>query len=189
MFFHICIRSQACSFDTRKGAKIYMAGFYNFGISTEFCTFCLKSFHLCCLMVLKIFLPRRQSWPLNLVRDKTIVLFVSDYRTSLLVLVCDDWNYMSLLLNIVHVPSTDSILPLSSPRWPFFPWLLLLFPQLRSGLWNFDFWSSDQYEVLQTSSIVNNLSAQYFGRSLSRTKPRQYEAEESHAIFWLVQSF
>ena len=54
------------------------------------------------------FLLHRLSWPSNLVRERTIVLFV-----SLLVLVCHDWNYMSLLLNIVQVCSTENTLPLS----------------------------------------------------------------------------
>ena len=64
----------------------------------------------------------------------------------------------------------------------FDSWWLLLSPQLRSGLWSSEFSSSDQYEVLQTFSIVNNLSVHCFGQFLSRTKPRQSEAEQSPAI-------
>ena len=44
---------------------------------------------------------------------------------------------MSLLLNIVHVLSSENTLTLSSLRrlsFLFDSWLLLLFPQLRSGL-------------------------------------------------------
>ena len=112
MFFHICIQSQTWSFDTREDAKIYMTVFFcdNFCNGTDFRSFCLKSFHLCCLVFLRMFLSLRQYWPSNLVRRKTIVLFVSDHRTSLLVLVRHDWNYMSLLLNTVHVPSTENTL-------------------------------------------------------------------------------
>ena len=73
----------------------------------------------------------------NLVREKTIVLFVSDHCTSLLVLVCHDGNHMSLLLNIVHVPSTENNLPLSSPRWlSFFPfWLVVTDPLSTISFW------------------------------------------------------
>ena len=61
--------------------KHYMTGFYNFCDGTEFRSICLKSFHLCCL-VFEDFLPRRQSWPSNLVRERTIVFFISDHRTK-----------------------------------------------------------------------------------------------------------
>ena len=46
----------------------------------EFRSFCLKSFHLCCLMFLRIFLPRRQSWPSNLVLVMTETTWIS-FRT------------------------------------------------------------------------------------------------------------
>ena len=36
MFFHICIQSQTCSFDTREDANSYMTGFSNFCNGTEF---------------------------------------------------------------------------------------------------------------------------------------------------------
>ena len=63
----------------------------------------------------------------------------------------------------------------------FLSWLIL-FPQLRSRLWSFEFSSSDQYEILQTSSIVNNLSAHCFEQFLGRTKLRESEAEQNPAI-------
>ena len=166
----MCIRSQTC--------EIYMTGFYKYWITA-------RNFALCCLMFLKIFLLLRQSWPSSSVQDKTIVLFASDHRTSLLVQVRHDWNYVSLLRNIVHVPSTENTLTLSLLRKLsvlFASWWLLLFPQLRSGLWHFEFSSSDQQEVLQKSSIVNNLYVHYFERFLDRTKPRQSEAEQSPVI-------
>ena len=135
--------------------------------------------------VLMIFLTLHQSWPSNLVREKTIVLFVSDHCTSLLVLVCCDWNYMSLLLNIVHVFSTENTLPLSSQRrlsFLFDTWWLIIFPQLCSRLWSFEFSSSDQFEVLQMSSIVDYLFVHCFEQFLGRTKPTQSEAEQSLVI-------
>ena len=155
-----------------------MTGLYIFYKGTEYCSLCLKSFPLCCLMFLRIFLPLRQSWPSNLVREQTIVLFVSDRRTSLLVLVCHDWNYMSLL-------STENTIPLSSLRklsFLFDSWWLLLFPHLRSELWSLEFSSSDQYEVLQTHSLVKNLSAHHFEQFMGHRKPQQSEAEQSPEI-------
>ena len=58
----------------------------------------------------------------------------------------------------------------------FDSWCLLLSPQLRSGLWSFEFSS------LKTFSIVNNLSVHCFEQFLGRTKPRQSEAEQSPVI-------
>ena len=57
MFFQICIRSQTCSFHTREDAKNCMTGFFlkHFCNGTEFRSFCLKSFLLCCLMFLRNF--------------------------------------------------------------------------------------------------------------------------------------
>ena len=160
-------RSQTCSLGHMGGCQNLHDGFFTYilyrhGISL------LLSEELSSLLpnVVEDLLSHRQSWPSNLVREQTIVLFVSDHCTSLLVLVCHDWNYMSLLLNIVHVLSTENTLPLSSLRRLSFLFNsrgLILFPQLRSGLWSFEFSSSDQYEVLQMSqsyitclSIVSN---------------------------------
>ena len=130
-------------------------------------------------MFLRIFLPRRQSWPSNLVRERTIVLFVSDHRTSLLVPACHDSNYMSLLSNIVHVPSTENTLPLSSPRG-----LSFLFPLHNVALDSVVSSSHHLINVkfLQTFSIVNNLSVHCFEQFLGRTKPRQSKAEQSPVI-------
>ena len=94
IFRQTCIHSETCSFDTLEDADIYMTGFYNFCIGTESDFFCQR-FHLCCLF-------HRQS----LLREKTIVLFVSDHCHCCQRLLCHDWNYMSLLWNIVHLPST-----------------------------------------------------------------------------------
>ena len=97
--------------------RTYMTGFLQnlnrHGISL----FCLKSFPLCCLIPSRIFVPRRKSvLPSNGMREKTIVLFVSDLRHCFQRLPCHDWNCMSLLWKIVHVPSTENTLPLSSQR-------------------------------------------------------------------------
>ena len=172
--FLVCIRSQTCSFDTREEASIYMRGFYKSWIGMELRSFYLQSFPLCCLILLRVCLPLRQSWPSNLVREKTIVLLVSDLCHRCRRSLSHDWNCMSLFWNIVHVPSTENTLPLSSQRrrsFLFDSWWLILFPQLPSGLWSFEFSSSDQYEVLQMSSTVNNLSVYCLERFLDRTKP------------------
>ena len=64
--FRVCIIFLTCSFDTQEDASIYMTVCTTF-VSAPFC----QSFHLCCLL-------HRQPVPSNLVREKTIVLFVSD---------------------------------------------------------------------------------------------------------------
>ena len=186
IFFHIYFRSQTCSFDTREDAKFYLTGFLNFTSEWKFSPLVWRDVLIVARNLFEDFLSLRQSWPSNLVREKTIVLFVSDHRASLLELVCHDWNFMSLLSNIVHVLSTQHTLPVSSPRMPSFlfdSWWLILFPQLRFGLWSFEFSSSDQYEVLQMSSIVNNLSVHWFERCLDRTTtPRRSEAEQRESF-------
>ena len=63
----------------------------------ELCSFGLKSLPLCCLMFLRISLHLRQSLLSNLVREKTIVLFVSDFRHCCQRVLCHVWNYTSLL--------------------------------------------------------------------------------------------
>ena len=140
---------------------------------------------------LRVFLTLGQTWPSNLVREKTVVLLVSDHRASLLELVCHGWNYMSLLSNIVHVLSTQHNLTLCSPRrlsFLFDSWWLILFPQLRFGLWSFEFSSSDQYDVLQifhreqlVCPFIRTVSWSYKAKTVwSWTGVEQ---------FWRVQSF
>ena len=138
----------------------------------KFRSFCMKSFPFCCLIPLRVFVPRRQSLP-------------SYQRHCFQRPLSHDWNYMSLLLNIVHVSPTENTLSLSSQRrlsFLFDSWWQLLFPQLRSGLWSFEFSLSDQYEVSQTSWIIKNLSARFFERFLDRTKSTRSEAEQSPVI-------
>ena len=71
--------------------------------------------------------------------------FHDSFERRLLVSVCHDWNYMSLLSNIDHVRSTESILLLSSQRsqrrlsFLSDSWSLLLSRHLRFGLWSFEF--------------------------------------------------
>ena len=139
-----------------KDAKFYMTVFYKLCNGTEFRSFCLKSFHLSCLMFLTTFLPRRQSWPSNLVRERTIVLFVSDHRTSLLVPVCHDWNNMSLILNIVHVSSTENTLPLSSQRrLSFLFWLLVTDPRSTTSLQTLKFPSVIIWRKWSFTTVIN----------------------------------
>ena len=65
--------------------------------------------------------------PSNGMREKTIALFVSDTCDCFQRLGCHDWNYMSLLWNIVQVSSTENTLPLSSQRkLAFLPFWLLV---------------------------------------------------------------
>ena len=67
-------------------------------------------------------------------------------------------------------------LPLSSQHRPCFlfaSWWLNPFPQHRSGLWNSDFSSFDQYEVSQQFSIVDNSVSNLFEQFPDHTMPSQ----------------
>ena len=118
--------------------------FYNVCDGTEFRSFWLKSIPLCCLMFLRIFLPLRQSWPSNLVREDDrpfrlwpFPLSPKDGRSSLK----------------LHESNT---IPLSSPRklsFLFDSWRLLLFPKLRSRLWNFKF--SSIWSIWRFADVFN----------------------------------
>ena len=90
-------------------------------LGTDFCVLFQKGSSLKSLNFFRVF---RQSVPSLLVRQRTMVLLVSD-RIRFLQLD-HDWSYKSLLLNIVQLLSTDSILPLSSPRRLFSPLGLLV---------------------------------------------------------------
>ena len=83
---------------------------------------------------LLIFLHLRQSFPSNLMQEKTIVLFyLWLFANVSRGYVRHDWTCMSLLWNIVHVLSTDNTLPRSSLRrlsFLFDSWWLILFPQV-----------------------------------------------------------
>ena len=105
---------------------------------------------------------------------------------------------MNLILNVVHVPSTETKLSFLFDSWWLWKEALPLSSQrrLRSFLTLGD-WSpfhnfaldseiSSSHHLinlifLQTSSIVNNLSVHCFEPFLDRTKPRQSEAEQSPA--------
>ena len=65
----------------------------------------------------------------------------------------------------------------------FFPfWLLLLGQSTCSGLWSFEFSSTDRYVVWHMSSILTNLCAHCFVLSLGHTKPIQSETEQNPVI-------
>ena len=49
-------------------------------------------------------------------RRRRSSFFVSDHCHCCQRLSCHDWEYMSLLWNIIHVPSTENTFPLSSQR-------------------------------------------------------------------------
>ena len=155
-----------------------MTDHYNFCIGTEFSSFCLKSFHLCCLTLLRVFLLRRQFWPSDLVRERAIVLFVSDLRHGFRRPV-HDWSFMSLRSNIVHLISTENILPPSYQRR-----LSFLFDRSFCTLkfrvfivWST--WSLTDVFFL----IFHNSVFHCFWHFLGRTKPRQSESEQNPAIF------
>ena len=150
---------KTCIFDTREDSKFTWRVLDNFCYGTEFRSFCLKSCPLCCLMFfwgfspfvilgLRVWRGRRRS--------------VSDHCTCLLVLVSHDWNCMRNSLPL----SSQLRLSILSDSW----WLTLI-PRHRSEPWSFEFSPSDQHEVLQTSSMVNNLSVHCFERFFGRTKP------------------
>ena len=63
-----------------------------------------------------VFLAVSMVLPSHGRREKTIALFVSDLRPSFHWRVGHDWNYMNLLWSIVHVPSIENTLSLSSHR-------------------------------------------------------------------------
>ena len=153
---HIHILFQTCNSDTREDARTYM----------EFGSFCLKNFPLYCLIPLRFVVPRRQFvLPSNGMWEKTFILFVSGLRHYFQRLLCHDWNCTSLLWNIVHVPSTENTLPLSSQRRLSF---LLTVTSFRT--WSFEFSSSDQFEVLRLSSIVNSSASHVFEHFLDHYK-------------------
>ena len=109
---------------------------------------------------------------------------VSDLCPCFQWLLGHDWSCMSLLWNIFHVPSTENTPPLASWRRLFFlfgPWWLNRFRQHPSGLWSFEFSSSDQY-VSQVSSIVNNSACHCFAPFLDHRKPTQSEVEQNFVI-------
>ena len=117
-------------FDTREDASIDMTGSLQFSVSpwnfSHLLSEELSSSVAWCFW--GFFYSLRQSWPSNLVREKTIVLFVPDHRTSLFVIVRHDWNYTSR--NIVHVPSTESF-PLRRLSF-LFEWLILSTTSFRA---------------------------------------------------------
>ena len=93
-----------------------MTDFYRIGIGMKFHS-CLSSFPVYCLITVRICIPRSQYvLPSHGRREKTIALFVSDLRPSFHWRVGHDWNYMNLLWSIVHVPSIENTLSLSSHR-------------------------------------------------------------------------
>ena len=77
-----------------------------------------------------------------------------------------DGNHMSVLSNIVHLLSTDSILPLSSQRWLASlcdsRLLYLLVPQLRSEFSNFSSSLLDHSVASPLSSVWNRLGCPLF---------------------------
>ena len=153
-----------------------------FYFGTRICAFLSKGTDLCCLICWRVF--ARQSLPLYRVQENTLGSSPSDSR------ICfqtpnHGWNYMSLLRHIVHLPSTESILLLSSQRRLSFlidSWKLLLSPQFRSGLWSFKFSSLDHNEAFQLFSIWNSSVAFCFEKFLGRTRTTQSEAGQNPAI-------
>ena len=260
MFFQTCIQSQTCSFCHTEDAKFYMTCFFKFWVGMESRSSYLKSFPLRCLILLMVFVPRRQSLPSNWMRENMIILFVSDQRHCFqrqCVMTETTWGSFGTLSmcrplkTLLHFPHNvgfvsfstlgdwssshhivpnpevssseglsacarysdadlglttcvwsridqmarrhcfqwlihdwnymDSILPLSSQRL-FDSWSLLLSLLLHSGLWRFEFSSSDQHEVLQMSSILNYSVVHCFAQFLGRTKLKQSEADQSRVI-------
>ena len=99
---------QTCNSDTREDAQIYMTGFTIF-LSAQDLTSFVRAFISVAFFTVNLCLQ-------IVVREKTIVLFVSDYWHCCQRLFCHDWNCMSPLWNTVHVLSTENTLPLSSQR-------------------------------------------------------------------------
>ena len=149
--YHDCILFVTCNSDIREDASNYMTGLDSFYFGTGICAFLSKGPDLICWKVVA-----RQSLPLYHVQERTVVLFFSDYC------ICSQvqdhgWNYMSLPWNIVHLPSTESFLPLSSQRklsFLFDSWKLLLSTISFRAL---------KFQVLIVWSIVPWLMPSIFG--------------------------
>ena len=102
-----------------------MTDVYRIWIGMKFHSYS-TSFPVYCVIPVRVFVPRRQSLPSSGMQEKTIVLSVSDLFHRCWRPYCHDWNCMSLLWNIVHVPSTENTLPLSfQRRLSFLFWLLV----------------------------------------------------------------
>ena len=193
MFFQTCIQSQTCSFWHTGGCQILHDVFLqilnrhgiSFLLSEELSSSLPDSFDGFCPS------PSVFAFELDAGEDdRPFRLWPAPLFPEAM---CHDWDFMRLLWNTVHVPSPENTLPLSSqPRLCFLfdSWWLLLFPQLRYGLWSFEFSSSDQYEVLQLSSILNYSVVHCFEQFQGRTKPKQSEAEQSPVILtWKIRPF
>ena len=115
---HICILFLTCNFDTREDARTYMTFFFftefesawNFTLAQRAFLFVAWSLWGFLSLAVSLFCLRMGC------RRRRSSFFASDLCHCFLVLVCHDWNYMGLLWNIVHVPSNESPLPLSSQR-------------------------------------------------------------------------
>ena len=176
---HVHILFQICNSDIRDDAIIYMTDFLQtlnrHGISLFQRAFLFIVWHWGCFVCLSPSVCFAFEWDAG-EDDRPLV---SDFCHSFQGLLDHDWNCKS----IVHVPSTENTLPLSSQlRLSFFvSWWLIPSPQHRSGLWSFEFSSSGQNEVLQLSSIVNS-TAPCFAPFIDHTKPTQSEVEQNSVI-------
>ena len=125
-----------------------------------------------------------RSSPSNGMQEKTIVLFVSNLCHCFQRLEGHDWNYMSLLWDIVHVPSTEklSYFPLNTGFLSFMT--LVTDPLSTTSLraLKFPFSSCSQYEVSLQFLIAYSLVTHCFEQFLDRTRPTQSEAEQNPVI-------
>ena len=79
-----CTQSQTCSFLTEVRMPKFTWRFFAVFVTARNSAPCVwRTFISAACCFLMIVLHRRQSWPSNLVREKTIVLFVSDHLTIL----------------------------------------------------------------------------------------------------------
>ena len=181
MSFHICIQSQTCSFDIREDAPNHMTGLLQFLYWHGFLLIVSEELSYLLPVVFWGCFSLRQSLPSNLVRERTIVLLVSDHRTSL---PCTSLSWLELHESpFEHCPCAYT--PTFLSTWAFCPvWLLVTAPLATTSFRSLKFRILISWSIWILTEVfnLNNVSAHFFERFLGRTKPRRSEAEQNPAI-------
>ena len=139
-FRHICIRSQTCSYDIREDARIYMTNFYTFVTARNLAPFVCRASFLACFWKFCFPFVSLGLW-VWCRRRRSSFGSLATVQVSLYQFVMTETTWVPIK-NIVHAPSTEHALTLSSQRRLSFllnSWWLLIFPQLRCGPWSFEF--------------------------------------------------
>ena len=150
-------------------------------ISTQNLTALVRTFLFVAFFSVSLF------FPLDWMQVKTIVLFRL-WQLSLFP-QASTWSWLKLqespfgTLSMCLPLKTLSHFPVDI-GFVFFLTLgdCTLFPQNRSGLWNFDLSSSDQYEVSLQYSIVDSSVSHCFDQVPDHAMPSQSEVERNSVI-------